>query len=66
MAAVPLPRFRQLAHTADVRLAVWGASEAELLANAAAGALWATASLANNVFCKGVFIAWIAPGSICT
>ena len=39
MATVPLPRFRQLAHTADVRLAVWGTSEAELLANAVAGAL---------------------------
>jgi SHS2 domain-containing protein len=39
MTAMALPRFRQLAHTADVRLAVWGASEVELLANAAAGAL---------------------------
>jgi SHS2 domain-containing protein len=39
MAPMALPRFRQLAHTADVRLAVWGADEAELLANAVAGAL---------------------------
>ncbi len=33
------PRFRRMAHTADVRLAVWGADEAELLRNAVAGAL---------------------------
>lgn len=36
---MPRPRYRQLAHTADVRLAVWGGSEEELLRNAAAGAL---------------------------
>ena len=28
MAPMALPRFRQLAHTADVRLAIWGADEA--------------------------------------
>ena len=33
------PRYRRLAHTADVRLAVWGDSEEELLRNAVAGAL---------------------------
>jgi SHS2 domain-containing protein len=33
------PRFRLLPHTADARLAVWGDSETELLANAVAGAL---------------------------
>jgi SHS2 domain-containing protein len=36
---VALPRFRTLAHVADVRLAVWGAGEEELLRNAVAGAL---------------------------
>jgi SHS2 domain-containing protein len=39
MAAMAAPRFRQLAHTADVRLAIWGANERELLENAVAGAL---------------------------
>jgi hypothetical protein len=34
---VPRPRFRVLPHTADVRLAVWGADRAELLRNAVAG-----------------------------
>jgi SHS2 domain-containing protein len=34
-----LPRYRQLAHTADVRLAVWGDDEVELIRNAIAGAL---------------------------
>jgi SHS2 domain-containing protein len=38
-AAVPRPRFRVLPHTADVRLAVWGADRAELLRNAVAGAV---------------------------
>jgi SHS2 domain-containing protein len=33
------PRFRRLAHTADVRLAIWGDDEEELLDNAVAGAL---------------------------
>jgi SHS2 domain-containing protein len=33
------PRFRRLAHAADVRLAVWGDSEEELLRNAVTGAL---------------------------
>ena len=31
------PRFRTLRHTADVRLAAWGADERELIANAVAG-----------------------------
>jgi SHS2 domain-containing protein len=31
------PRFRTLAHTADMRLAVWGASGAELVRNAVHG-----------------------------
>jgi SHS2 domain-containing protein len=39
MAAMARPRFRRLPHTADLRLAVWGADEGELLANAVAGAL---------------------------
>jgi SHS2 domain-containing protein len=34
---VPRPRFRVLPHTADARLAVWGADRAELLRNAVAG-----------------------------
>ena len=33
------PRFRQLAHTADVRLAVWGDDEDEIIANAVAGVM---------------------------
>jgi SHS2 domain-containing protein len=33
------PRFRQLPHPADVRLAVWGSDEEELVGNAVAGAL---------------------------
>jgi SHS2 domain-containing protein len=33
------PRFRQLAHTADCRLAVWGADEEEILNNGVAAAL---------------------------
>ncbi|MFH1177592.1 MAG: archease [Acidobacteriota bacterium] len=31
------PRFRQLPHAADLRLAIWGRSEEELLRNAVAG-----------------------------
>lgn len=33
------PRFRLLPHTADVRLAVWGMNETDLLRNAVTGAL---------------------------
>lgn len=33
------PRFRTLAHRADLRLAVWGDSEAELIGNAVLGAM---------------------------
>ena len=33
------PRFRQIAHTADVRLAAWGRDEEELLRNAVLGTL---------------------------
>jgi SHS2 domain-containing protein len=33
------PRFRQLPHVADLRLAIWGRSEEELLQNAVAGAI---------------------------
>ncbi len=33
------PRFRRLAHTADVRLAIWGDDEEELVRNGVAGAL---------------------------
>jgi hypothetical protein len=36
---VPRPRYRALPHTADVRLAVWGADRAELLRNAVVGAV---------------------------
>jgi SHS2 domain-containing protein len=32
-------RFRRLAHTADVRLVVWGGDQEELLRNAVSGAL---------------------------
>ena len=39
MSAMATPRYRRLAHTADVRLAVWGGSELELLHNAVAGAI---------------------------
>jgi len=39
MGDMPLPRFRRLPHTADVRLAVWGVGESDLLRNAVAGAL---------------------------
>lgn len=33
------PRFRTLAHTADLRVAVWGGDEAELIRNAVAAAV---------------------------
>jgi SHS2 domain-containing protein len=36
---VTRPRYRRLAHIADVRLAVWGADEGDLLRNAVRGAL---------------------------
>ncbi|MBP1619647.1 MAG: Archease protein family [Acidobacteria bacterium] len=36
---MPRPRYRALPHTADVRLAVWGADRAELLRNAVVGAV---------------------------
>ncbi|MFZ5785315.1 MAG: archease [Acidobacteriota bacterium] len=48
------PRFRITAHTADVRLLVWGDTEQELLAHAVAGAM----RLALDRDVSGLPIAW--------
>jgi SHS2 domain-containing protein len=46
---VKTPRFRTLAHTADLRVAVWGGDEEELICNAVAAAVATALGRAPNL-----------------
>jgi SHS2 domain-containing protein len=56
---VSAPRFRQLSHTADLRLAVWGNDELELVENAVLGTMRAV--LRRDVHATPVDAAVVSP-----